>query len=145
MDTSTSRPSRPTATLVARDGGLPLDRDEYAAALAEQAEPTRAAEGDRVEVVALDGRTVEGRRVLADELEGRYAVVGDDGRTIDVADPGRVEVLERTERHRLPVLTAAEAQTVAALLDELAGVYRGEPLGQLAHQMALRLYDRLGI
>jgi hypothetical protein len=43
---------------------------------------------------------------------------------------------------RLPLLTAAEAEVVAQLLDELAGVYLGEDLGTLAHAMAMRLFDR---
>jgi hypothetical protein len=34
---------------------------------------------------------------------------------------------------------------VAALLDELAGNYNGEDLGQLARELAVRVYDRLVI
>lgn len=37
------------------------------------------------------------------------------------------------------MLTAVEARVMARLLDELAGVYRGESLGALAHEMAARL------
>jgi hypothetical protein len=37
------------------------------------------------------------------------------------------------------VLTFAEATVVARLLEELAGVYRGESLGALAHELATRL------
>jgi len=37
------------------------------------------------------------------------------------------------------VLTFAEAEVVARLLEELAGVYRGESLGALAHDLATRL------
>ncbi len=36
-------------------------------------------------------------------------------------------------------LTAAHAAVVARLLDELAGVYRGEDLGTLAHELSLQL------
>jgi hypothetical protein len=37
--------------------------------------------------------------------------------------------------HRM--LTGAEADVVARLLDELAGVYRGEQLGALAHELSM--------
>jgi hypothetical protein len=37
------------------------------------------------------------------------------------------------------VLTRAQARVAARLLDELAGVYRGEPLGSLAAEMARTL------
>ena len=35
------------------------------------------------------------------------------------------------------MLTAAEAHVVARLLDELAGVYRGEKLGALARELSV--------
>ena len=38
-----------------------------------------------------------------------------------------------------------EGLAVAALLDELAGVYNGEDLGQPTRELAARIYDRLGI
>ena len=44
-----------------------------------------------------------------------------------------------------PVLSEEEGLAVAALLDELAGVYNGEDLGQLARELAVRIYNRLGI
>ncbi len=43
-----------------------------------------------------------------------------------------------------PSLTTAQAQVVARLLDELAGVYRGEDLGALARQMSELLDPRRG-
>lgn len=43
-----------------------------------------------------------------------------------------------------PVLTRAQADIVARLLDELAGVYRGEDLGRLAAEMSRLLDSRLG-
>ena len=43
-----------------------------------------------------------------------------------------------------PVLTAAQAEVVARLLDELAGVYRGESLGTLAHELAILLDNQVG-
>ena len=43
--------------------------------------------------------------------------------------------------HRL--LTAAEADVVARLLDELAGVYRGEQLGALARELSVLVGGRL--
>ncbi|SHG18249.1 hypothetical protein SAMN05443575_1603 [Jatrophihabitans endophyticus] len=46
---------------------------------------------------------------------------------------------------RRPLLTDEEGQAVAALLDELAGVYPREDLGRLARELAVRINDRLGI
>ena len=40
-------------------------------------------------------------------------------------------------------LTAAQATVVARLLDELAGVYRGESLGTLAHELSALLDSKL--
>jgi hypothetical protein len=42
------------------------------------------------------------------------------------------------------MLTAAQAVVVARLLDELAGVYRGEALGLLAREVSALLNDRFG-
>jgi hypothetical protein len=39
-------------------------------------------------------------------------------------------------------LTGAQAAVVARMLDELAGVYRGESLGELAHEMSVLLERR---
>lgn len=44
----------------------------------------------------------------------------------------------------LPTLTAAQAAVAACLLDELAGVYRGEGLGALAHELSVQLGSQLG-
>lgn len=44
---------------------------------------------------------------------------------------------------RSEFLTAAEAETVAELLDELAGVFPGEELGQLAGTLSARMWERL--
>jgi hypothetical protein len=41
-------------------------------------------------------------------------------------------------------LRAAQAAVVARLLDELAGVYRGESLGTLAHELSVLLDNQLG-
>ncbi len=41
-------------------------------------------------------------------------------------------------------LTVGQAEVIARLLDELAGVYRGEDLGALAHELAMRLDSQLG-
>ncbi len=45
---------------------------------------------------------------------------------------------------RTLMLTAAEAAVAARLLDELAGVYRGEGLGLLAREVSALLDGRLG-
>jgi hypothetical protein len=62
------------------------------------------------------------RDEYADRLRGQLA---DDGRSTGQA----------------PMLTAAEGAVAARLLDELAGVYRGERLGLLAHELSA-LLDR---
>jgi hypothetical protein len=46
------------------------------------------------------------------------------------------------EGHRM--LTAAEAEVVARLLDELAGVYRGEKLGALARELSVLVDGHIG-
>jgi hypothetical protein len=42
------------------------------------------------------------------------------------------------------MLTAAQAEVVARLLDELAGVYRGENLGTLARELSRLLDSQIG-
>jgi hypothetical protein len=42
------------------------------------------------------------------------------------------------------LLTAAQAAVMARLLDELAGVYRGESLGELAHELSALLDGQVG-
>ena len=42
------------------------------------------------------------------------------------------------------VLTTGQAAVAARLLDELAGVYRGESLGLLAHELSVLLDSRFG-
>jgi hypothetical protein len=42
------------------------------------------------------------------------------------------------------LLTAAQGAVVAQLLDELAGVYRGESLGALAHELSVLLDSQIG-
>lgn len=140
-----SSPSRPTATVTGLDG-QPLDRDEYAAVLTEQADPTGPAEGDRVRLTYGDGSTVTGEwAYVGGDVEG-MALLTDDGPVHHhVTGQVRRDVIRRAERPLLDVLNQQEALTVAALLDELAGVYPGEAMGQLARTMAVRLYDRLGI
>ncbi len=43
------------------------------------------------------------------------------------------------------VLSSVEAQVVAQLLDELAGVYPGELLAQLAGSLSARLWERVEV
>jgi len=43
-----------------------------------------------------------------------------------------------------PPLTAAQASVVACLLDELAGIYRGESLGALAQDLSAHLERQAG-
>jgi hypothetical protein len=44
---------------------------------------------------------------------------------------------------RTPLLSTEEAEVVADLLDELAGVHPHEDLGQLAGSLSARLWQRL--
>ncbi len=136
---------RPTAMIEDLDG-QPLDRDEYAAMLTEQIDPTEPAEGDQVRLTYGDGSTLEGRwTFIGGDVEALAVVTEDDKVHTHVTGQVRREVLTRAERPRLPLLNEQEALAVAALLDELAGVYDGEALGRLARAMAVRIYDRLGI
>jgi hypothetical protein len=48
----------------------------------------------------------------------------------------------RSTGHAL--LTAPQAAVVARLLDEMAGVYRGESLGVLAHELSMLLDSQVG-
>ena len=142
---STPTTARPTATVRGLDDA-PLDRDHYARALTEQAAPYTPVEGDRVRLTYGDGSTVEGRwEYIGGDVEG-YALRLDDG-TVHPHVAGQVarDIVHRVPRPRLALLTHGEALVAAQLLDELAGVYRTEPLGELARDMAVRLYDRLGI
>jgi hypothetical protein len=142
---TTPRAPRPTATVRDVDG-RPLDRDTYARALAEQANPSTPWEGDRVRITYGDGSTAEGRwECVGGDVED-YGLVLDDG-TVHTRSGGQVArvILGRVDRPLLPLLMQGEAAAIAALLDELAGVYRGEPLGQVARQLATTLYGRLEI
>lgn len=137
---------QPTATATGLDG-RPLDREQYAALLSEQADPTGPAEGDRVRLTYRDGSTVEGKwAFVGGDVEG-MALLTDDGHVHKhVTGQIRRDIVRRAARPPLlALLNEPEAHVVAALLDELAGVYPDEQLGRLARTMAVRLYDRLGI
>lgn len=143
----TSPPTPPRLTVTARDAldGAPFDRDVYAAALAVQADPEHALEGDRVRITGRDGTVVQGRWVYED-TSGQWVVEPDEGPPYPTHGANAdVQILARAERRLLPLLTAGEAMSTAQLLDELAGVYAEEPLGRLARDLAARLYERLGI
>lgn len=114
---------RPTAT-IRDETGQSLDRDEYATMLAEQANRTRTGQGDRVRVTYGDGSTVEGRCAFTGgDVEGDELITDESTAHPHVTGQVRREVLERTERPRLALLTQGEALAMPALLDELAGVY----------------------
>ncbi|SDH66654.1 hypothetical protein SAMN05421505_1203 [Sinosporangium album] len=53
--------------------------------------------------------------------------------------------METAGGERLALLNAGEAETVGGLLDELAALYPGEAIGRLAREMAVRIYDRMGL
>jgi len=135
--------TRPTAVARSADG-RPFERDEYAAMLAEQADPSAPGEGDRVRLCYDDGGTVTGRWEFIGGGVDAFGLLADDGRVhTDVARGVRREVIERAERPRLALPSRDEALVVARLLEELAGVYEDEQLGLLARRMANRVYGRL--
>ena len=57
--------------------------------------------------------------------------------------PNRLAGDDRSAGGRTLMLTAAQAAVAARLLDELAGVYRGESLGALADELSAVLDGRL--
>jgi hypothetical protein len=63
----------------------------------------------------------------------------------DYASHLRARAERGRQAERLPLLAEEEAVAVAGLLDEIAGVYCDEHLGRLARELAVRIYDRLGI
>ncbi len=132
-------------TAVARGAdGKPLERDEYAARLAEQAHPSAPGEGDRVRLTYDDGATAIGRWEFIGGGVAAFGLLAEDGRVhTDVTSRVRREVLQRAEHSRLPLLNRDEALVVAHLLEELGGVYVDEQLGLLARSMANRVYDRV--
>jgi hypothetical protein len=62
-------------------------------------------------------------------------------RMADAPDRGAEDGRSAREA-RVPLLSEPEAAVVAALLEELAGVYPGEELGRLARELAVRLHHR---
>jgi len=70
------------------------------------------------------------RELLAGKMRARLDV-GRDRRSAGLPDAIR--------------LRTVEVEVIADLLDELAGVYAGEGLGQLARELSVRLWARLGI
>ncbi|WP_433358710.1 hypothetical protein [Streptosporangium sp. CA-115845] len=112
-----------------------LTDDERAGAMVEAVHYLRA--GRRVGLYGFDAapavtamvRDLAGKPIPRDDYEAFLRTWMDDKDTGD----------------RLPVLDGAEAFVVTALLDELAGVYPKEPLGQLAREIAVRINDRRGI
>jgi hypothetical protein len=87
--------------------------------------------------------------------EGQSAIVADAGEPQVRRSAHAAELLRRLagesldaaqspagEPVRVAVLSSVEAQVVAELLDELAGVYPDELLGQLAGSLSGRLWDR---
>jgi hypothetical protein len=79
--------------------------------------------------VTANARGLDGRPLDRDEYAQRLS---DQAIALPAAD-------------RLPVLAEGEAATVADLLDELAGIHSGEPLGRLARDLAHRIHDRLSM
>lgn len=83
------------------------------------------------------GRCMAGARDTKDNPIGRdeYAALLEKGRATS----------SHANRQDNIHLKAADAYVAAELLDELAAVYKDEHLGRLARELAVTLYDRLGI
>ena len=98
-------------------------------------EPDRPATTSHPTATARDGATGRplDRRAYAGEMLGRLA--RESLAAIDTATG---------EPARTAGLSSAEAEVVAELLDELAGVYPAEELGQLAGSLSARLWQRVG-
>ncbi len=90
--------THPTVTACDADS-KPLERDEYAAMLAEQADPSAPGEGDRVRLTYDDGGTVTGRWEFIGGGVDAFGLLADDGRVhTNVTSGVRREVLERADR-----------------------------------------------
>jgi hypothetical protein len=130
--------------LAANDGDLSwaqLSNREREKAVLEAKHYLDAAASAGIAVAAIDPAEIPTPR-------RRTAMMGDtDGNPLERDDYAAWLAAEATGvpiGERQPLLGDREAAAVAALLDELSGVYRGEPLGQLSRELAVRLYDRLG-
>jgi hypothetical protein len=120
-------------------------RDQLGLVLASRIGPDTPVDGDRVRVRLRHGE--------GSTLEGRWEHLGGEGGAALRLDDGSLHphvaehvehvIVHRAPRPLLALLTDAEARVVAALLDELAAIYPGEPLGGLARAMADGLADRL--
>jgi hypothetical protein len=142
VTTPTAR--RICASITDHETGQPMDRDAYARFLADRAYGLR--DGARVRLTYGDGSNVTGTWETRPEYEdGPPVVLRLDNGTIHEHTAGQVERRVLDDEERLPLLTEGEALAIAGLLDELAAVYVREPLGRLAREQAVKLYDRLGI
>ncbi|TAK89374.1 MAG: hypothetical protein EPO06_11975 [Burkholderiaceae bacterium] len=131
--------AKPTATIRGTDG-QPLDRSEYADRL--EAQAYGPADGDRVRLTYGDGSTVQGTWTTT----GDGPVLHLDDETLHhVNGASQRTILARSDVGRRVALSDGEGQAIASLLDELAGVYPDEPLGELARRLAVMMYDRMGI
>ena len=141
-----ARLARARHDLAVRAAGIPpwadlTDQERRDSTLEAQHYLTAAAAAGFAIAVLTDGeaqrpaRVTAGMRDTHDQPLDRDEYAGDLQQRAD----------EARGQERLPVLSEGEGLAAAELLDELAAVYRGEPLGQLARELALRLYDRLGI
>jgi len=88
----------------------------------------------RTERPGTPGRHMAGVRDTSDNPIGRDVYACFLEKELD--DPNRQGTLHVKD---------AEVRVAAELLDELAAVYKDEQLGRLARELAVKLYNRLGI
>lgn len=127
----------------------PMSRRLFAGILRWRADHQDPQDGD---VVAVSDRGTgellgEGRwEYRDDQPEGSWgAVVHTDGGPLSVPGGAGLTVTTPLPRPRPAVLTSAELSVTAELLAELGAVYAGEPLGEVADQLARRISDELGL
>jgi hypothetical protein len=127
-------------------GNPDMSRDDYAAILALDYNHSRPQNGERVSVhdrisgVFIAEGVWEDRR---DQADGSFMAVihTDDARIVSVPAGPRLEVVHSLPRPKVGVLTFEELRVAAELLQELAAVYSGEDLGELADAVASKILD----
>lgn len=131
--------------LAANDGGsswAQLSNPEREKAVLEAKHYLDAAASAGIAVAAIDPAeipTPRRRTAMMRDTDGNPLERDDYAAWLD-AEAARVPIGERRQ-----LLGDGEARAIGALLDELSAVYRGEPLGQLARELSVRIFGRLGI
>jgi hypothetical protein len=141
-------PPRLTARQLLDDPGMP--RDAFAGILSWQFHHGFPQDGEAVRV--FDRRSgdflAEGTwEARTDQPDGSYGAVlhTDEHEVFSVPGGVRTEVTGALPRVRPQILTEPQLVVAAELLLELAAVYRGEPMGALADEVAHTITSGLGV